>query len=71
MKLENPGYRLNRRLDKGTVCGIFEWKIRLQINQICCYDAGIRTFLSIVIIIITKSGTLNYRHNDNPENPSD
>jgi len=33
MKLENPGYRLNQRIDKGTICGSFEWEIRLQLSQ--------------------------------------
>ena len=56
MKLENPGYRLNQRLDKGTICGSFEWKIRLQLSQ--GYHTGILTFLSIVIVIIRKSGIL-------------
>ena len=61
MKLENPGYRLNQRLDKGTICGSFEWKIRLQLSQGHCYDTGISTFLSIVIVIIRKSGTLKIK----------
>ena len=56
MKLENPGFRLNQRLDKGTICGSFEWKIRLQWSQ--GYHSGILTFLSIVIVIIRKSGIL-------------
>jgi len=33
MKLENPGYGLNERLDKGTICCSFEWKIRLQLSH--------------------------------------
>ena len=56
MKLENPGYRLNQRLDKGTISSSFEWKIRLQLSQ--GYHTGILTFLSIVIVIIRKSGIL-------------
>ena len=36
MKLENPYYRLNQRLDKGTTYGSFEWKIRLELSQIYC-----------------------------------
>ncbi len=57
MKLENRGYRPKQRLDKGTICGSFEWKIRLQLSQECYYDTGISTFLSIVIVIIRKPGT--------------
>ena len=37
MKLENSGYRLNQRLNKGTICGSFEWKIRLQLSQTYSY----------------------------------
>jgi len=33
MKLENRGYRANQRLDKGTIYGSFNWKIRLQLSQ--------------------------------------
>jgi len=45
MKLENPGYRLNQRRVKGTICGSFEWKIRLQLIQAFRYDTGISAVL--------------------------
>jgi hypothetical protein len=61
MKLENPSYRLNQRQDKGTIYGSFEWKIILQLSQEYFCDTGIQAFFSIVIVIITKSGALNYR----------
>ena len=38
MKLENPGYGLNQRLDKGAIYGSFEWEIRLQLSQAYCYN---------------------------------
>ena len=57
MKLDNPGYRVNQRLYKGTICGSFEWKIRSQLSQAYCYDTGILTFLSIVIVTIRNAGT--------------
>ena len=34
MKLENPGYRLNQRLDKGTKYGIFQWKGKITSQSI-------------------------------------
>jgi len=37
MKLENPGYRLSQRQDRGTIYGSFEWKIRLQLSKWYCY----------------------------------
>ncbi len=61
MKLENPGYRLNQRIDKGTICGSFEWKIRLQLSQENCYDTEFPAFLSIVIVIIRDSGALKIK----------
>ena len=36
MKLEIPGYDLNQRLDKGTICGRFDWKFRLQLTNAYC-----------------------------------
>jgi len=33
MKSENLGCRLNQRREKSTICGRFEWKIRLQLSQ--------------------------------------
>ena len=44
MKLENLGYRLNQRLNKGTICGSFNWKIRLQLSQTFGYDTGVLPF---------------------------
>ena len=64
MKSENPGYRLNQRLNKGTICGSFNWKIRLQLSIDFCYNTGIPVFLSILMLIITKSGAHKFQHND-------
>ncbi len=47
---------MNQTQENGTICGSFEWKIRLQLSQ--GYHTGILTFLSIVIVIIRKSGIL-------------
>ena len=60
MKLENRGYRVNQRIDEGTICSSFEWKITLQLSQ--GYHAGILTFLSIVIVIIRKAGTFKIKN---------
>jgi hypothetical protein len=61
MKLENPGYRLNQRLDKGTTYGSFEWKNRLQLSQCFCYDTGFPAFLSIMMVQIRESGALKIK----------
>jgi len=60
MKLENPGYRLNQRRVKGTICGSFNWKIRLQLSQ-TFYDTGFPAFFSIVMVIIRESGALRIK----------
>ena len=64
MKLENPSYGPNQRIDKGTICGSFEWKTRLQLSQGYCYNTEMFRFLSIVIIIISDSGALKIKDND-------
>jgi hypothetical protein len=61
MKLENPGYKLNQRRVKGTTCGSFKWKTRLQLSQSCCCDTGIPAFLSILMVIIRESGALKIK----------
>ena len=40
MKLENPGYRLNQRLDKGAICGIFQWKGKITSHN-ASYQLGV------------------------------
>ena len=37
MKLKNRGYDLNQRLHKGTICGRFDWKFKLQLSNAYCY----------------------------------
>ena len=61
MKLENRGYRVNQTQENGTICGSFQWKIRLQLSQAFCYDTEIPAFFSIVMVIIRKSGALKIK----------
>ena len=60
MKFENRGYRSNQRQKKGTICGRFEWKIRLPLNQAYCYKP-IALVSQKILHIVLETFTLKSR----------